>query len=129
MQRDLKPSNILVTPNDHAKVLDVGLAIIQGEEATDRTIVGGQGYVVGTMDYLAPEQAEDALNVDARADIYGLGCTLYFVLTGRPPFPGGNALQKIMKHYSEEPTPAIQLNPAMPPAFHTTRPNKTPQEP
>src|SRR5207248_609644 len=97
IHRDLKPSNIMITPNDHAKVLDVGLAIIQGEVASDRTIVGGQGYVVGTMDYLAPEQAEDALNVDARADIYGLGCTLYFVLTGRPPFPGGNALQKIMK--------------------------------
>lgn len=118
IHRDLKPSNIQVTPNDHAKVLDVGLAIIQGEVASDRTIVGGQGYVVGTMDYLAPEQAEDALNVDARADIYGLGCTLYFTLTGRPPFPGGNALQKIMKHYSEEPTPAIQLNPSIPPAFH-----------
>lgn len=117
IHRDLKPSNILVTPNDHAKVLDMGLAIIQGEVANDRTIVGGQGYVVGTMDYLAPEQAEDAFKVDGRADIYSLGCSLYYVLTGRPPFPGGNALQKIMRHYTEEPVPVEQVNPAIPPAF------------
>jgi serine/threonine protein kinase len=98
-------------------VLDLGLAIIQGEVPADRTIVGGSGYVVGTMDYLAPEQAEDALKVDQRADIYSLGCTLYFALTGRPPFPGGNALQKIMRHYSEEPTPLHTLNPNVPAEF------------
>lgn len=117
IHRDLKPSNILVTPNDHAKVLDMGLAIIQGEVANDRTIVGGQGYVVGTMDYLAPEQAEDAFKVDGRADIYSMGCSLYYVLTGRPPFPGGNALQKIMRHYTEEPVAVEQVNPSIPPAF------------
>lgn len=118
IHRDLKPSNILITPNDHAKVLDLGLAIIQGEVPVDRTIVGGKGYVVGTMDYLAPEQAENSINVDARADIYSLGCTLYYVLTGRPPFPGGNALQKIMRHMKEEPVSALELNPAIPPAFN-----------
>jgi len=117
IHRDLKPSNILITPNDHAKVLDMGLAIIQGEVANDRTIVGGQGYVVGTMDYLAPEQAEDAFNVDGRADVYSMGCSLYYVLTGRPPFPGGNALQKIMRHYTEEPVPVEQVNASIPPAF------------
>jgi serine/threonine protein kinase len=117
IHRDLKPSNIIVTPNDHAKVLDMGLAIIQGEVANDRTIVGGQGYVVGTMDYLAPEQAEDAFNVDGRADIYSMGCSLYYVLTGRPPFPGGNALQKIMRHYTEEPMPVEQVNPKIPREF------------
>ncbi|GIW79621.1 MAG: hypothetical protein KatS3mg105_1428 [Gemmatales bacterium] len=118
VHRDLKPSNILITPNDHAKILDVGLAIIQGEIAEDRTIVGGKGYVVGTMDYIAPEQAEDALNVDGRADLYSMGCSLYYVLTGQPPFPGGNALQKIMKHYFEEPTPATQINASIPEAFN-----------
>lgn len=118
IHRDLKPSNILITPNDHAKVLDVGLAIIQGEIPADRTIVGGKGYVVGTMDYLSPEQAEDSINVDARADIYALGCTLYYVLTGKTPFPGGNALQKILRHYTEEPVSAVELNPDIPPAFN-----------
>jgi serine/threonine protein kinase len=117
IHRDLKPSNILVTPNDHAKVLDMGLAIIQGEVANDRTIVGGQGYVVGTMDFLAPEQAEDAFNVDPRADIYSMGCSLYYVLAGRPPFAGGNALQKIMRHYTEEAVPLDKVNSEIPPAF------------
>ncbi len=119
VHRDLKPSNIMVTPNDHAKVLDLGLAIMEGEGPSDRLVVGGQGYVVGTMDYLAPEQAEDALNVDARADMYSLGCTLYFALTGRPPFAGGTAHQKIKRHCTEEPTLASQLNPLVQPAFET----------
>ena len=117
IHRDLKPSNILITPHDHAKVLDLGLALIQGETPSDRSVVGGQGYVVGTMDYLAPEQADDAIRVDGRADIYGLGCTLYFALGGRPPFPGGDALQKIARHHREEPVPVEQLNAAVPAAF------------
>jgi serine/threonine protein kinase len=117
IHRDLKPSNIMVTPNDHAKVLDLGLAIMEDEGPVDRTIVGGRGYVVGTMDYIAPEQAEDAAKVDPRSDIYGLGCTLYFALTGGPPFPGGNSLQKIMRHRTEEPVPVWQLNPAVPHGF------------
>lgn len=119
IHRDLKPGNIMITPNDHAKVLDLGLAIVQGEIPADRTVVGGKGYVVGTMDYMAPEQAEDPMSVDSRADIYSLGCTLYYSVTGRPPFPGGNALQKIMRHVTEEPTSPSQLNPAIPPAFET----------
>jgi serine/threonine protein kinase len=117
IHRDLKPSNIMVTTNDHAKVLDLGLAILEGEIATDHTVVGGQGYVVGTMDYIAPEQSEDAAKVDARSDIYALGGTLYFALTGQPPFPGGNALKKIKRHRTEEPKLVSELNPAVPPAF------------
>jgi serine/threonine protein kinase len=117
IHRDLKPSNVMITPNDHVKVLDLGLALIQGELATDRTVVGGQGYVVGTMDYIAPEQADDAAKVDARSDIYSLGCVLYFALTGRPPFPGGDTRQKITRHRTEEPIPITQLNPSIPTAF------------
>jgi len=117
IHRDLKPSNILITPNDHAKVLDLGLALIQGELPTDRAVVGGQGYVVGTMDYIAPEQAEDAAKVDARTDVYSLGCALYFALTGRPPFPGGSILEKIVRHRTEEPVPAQKLSPNIPAPF------------
>jgi serine/threonine protein kinase len=117
IHRDLKPSNIMVTTNSHAKVLDLGLAIMEGEDGADHTVVGGQGIVVGTMDYIAPEQAEDAAKVDARSDIYGLGCTLYFALTGQPPFPGGNARQKIKRHRNEEPKPVEQLNSAVPEGF------------
>jgi serine/threonine protein kinase len=117
IHRDLKPSNILITPHDHAKILDLGLALVQGEEGGDREVVGGQGYVVGTMDYIAPEQADDPTGVDPRCDIYALGCTLYYALTGRPPFPGGTKKDKIDRHRTEEPPPVPQFNPAVPPGF------------
>lgn len=117
IHRDLKPSNLMIMPDDHVKVLDLGLALIQGETETDRTITGGQGYVVGTLDYLAPEQAEDPLKVDARSDIYSLGCTLYYALTGSPPFAGGNALQKMLKHRLDPPRPVCEVNPSVPATF------------
>jgi serine/threonine protein kinase len=117
IHRDLKPSNIIITPHDHAKVLDLGLALVEGEAPTDREVQGGPGYVVGTMDYIAPEQTEDPGKVDARSDIYSLGCTLYFCLTGRAPFTGGTAQEKIQRHRHEEPPPIPQFNPSVPPAF------------
>jgi serine/threonine protein kinase len=117
IHRDMKPSNIMITPRDHAKVLDLGLALMQGEAPNEREVVGGRGYVVGTMDYIAPEQAENAAKVDPRSDIYSMGCALYFALTGQPPFPGGTPLEKIQKHRNEDPTPVPQLNPSVPPGF------------
>lgn len=116
IHRDLKPSNIIVTPNDHAQLLDLGLALMEGEDA-HREIIGGQGYVVGTMDYIAPEQADNAALADARSDLYGLGGTLYYALTGRPPFPGGSALEKIQRHRDEDPEPVPNFNTNVPPAF------------
>jgi serine/threonine protein kinase len=116
VHRDLKPGNIMVTPNEHAKLLDLGLALVQGEDE-DRTIIGGAGYVVGSMDWIAPEQTANAAEVDARSDLYGLGCTMYFALSGRPPFPGGTRLEKMQRHRSAEPPPLEQLNPAVPPTF------------
>ncbi len=117
IHRDLKPSNIIVTPNDHAKVLDLGLALMEGEMTGQREVIGGEGYVVGTMDYIAPEQTADAARVDARCDVYALGCTIYFALTGRPPFLGGTTKEKIQRHRGEEPAPIPQLNAEVPPAF------------
>jgi serine/threonine protein kinase len=117
IHRDLKPSNVIVTPNDHAKLLDLGLALVRGESGGRREVVGGQGYVIGTMDYISPEQADDPTQVDPRADLYSLGCTLYYVLTGRPPFPGGTTPEKIQRHHNDEPTPVPELNPSVPPAF------------
>src|SRR5579875_2329846 len=116
IHRDLKPSNIMITPNDHAKVLDLGLALMEGEEA-EQNVIGGQGYIVGTMDYIAPEQTTDATGVDARADLYSLGCTLYFALSGQPPFPGGSARDKIRRHRQEEPRPLRELAPEVPLGF------------
>jgi serine/threonine protein kinase len=117
IHRDLKPSNILISASGEAKVLDLGLAIFDGEVADDPTVLGAPGYVVGTVDYLAPEQAEHPTRVDARADVYGLGCTLYFALTGRPPHPGGTARERIRRHRFEEPTPVGELNSRIPPEF------------
>jgi serine/threonine protein kinase len=117
VHRDLKPSNLMVTPHDRVKVLDLGLALIQGEEIDDPAITGGRGYIVGSMDYIAPEQTADASKVDRRSDIYGLGCTLYYALTGQPPFPGGTNVDKIHCHRTEEPVPLVKLNPALPPEF------------
>lgn len=116
IHRDLKPSNIMITPNDHAKVLDLGLALIEGEEA-EQDVIGGQGYIVGTMDYIAPEQTTDATGVDCRADLYSLGCTLYFALGGQPPFPGGSGREKMRRHRHEEPRPLRELAPDVPPGF------------
>jgi serine/threonine protein kinase len=117
VHRDIKPANVLVTPNDHAKVLDLGMALARGEVGGPREVVGGPGYVVGTMDYIAPEQIDDASRVDGRADVYGLGCTLYFVLSGRPPFPGGTSKEKMQRQREEQPPPLTELNPAVPAAF------------
>jgi eukaryotic-like serine/threonine-protein kinase len=116
IHRDLKPGNIMITPYDHAKVLDLGLALIQGEKA-DPSVTGGLGYVVGTMDYISPEQTKDSVGVDGRADVYSLGCTLYFCLTGRPPFPGGTSMEKIHRHRAEEPEPLLKLRPTLPIPF------------
>ncbi|HYV39263.1 MAG TPA: serine/threonine-protein kinase [Gemmataceae bacterium] len=117
VHRDIKPSNIRVTPSDRAKVLDLGLALIEGEDISEREVVGGQGYIVGSMDYIAPEQTFDACAVDGRADIYGMGCSLYFALTGKPPFPGGSAKEKILRHRGEEPALLTERNPDVPARF------------
>lgn len=116
IHRDIKPANIMVTAQGTGKILDLGLAMAVDEPPPlDIRIAGGQGYIVGTMDYIAPEQARHATAVDHRADLYSLGCTLYFALTGTPPFPGGSKKDKIRWQRWAEPLPIQQLNPTIPP--------------
>ncbi|MFQ3652355.1 MAG: serine/threonine-protein kinase, partial [Gemmataceae bacterium] len=117
IHRDLKPSNILITPRDVAKLVDLGLALMHGETVNDATVTGGKGYIVGTMDYIAPEQTYDAANVGPRSDLYSLGCSLYYALTGRPPFPGGTSKEKVMHHRNSVPTPLAELRPGLPKGF------------
>ncbi len=108
VHRDVKPGNLLVDPNGVVKVLDLGLArFFTGDETEDSLTVAHDEKVLGTADYLAPEQALDSHTVDARADIYGLGCTLYFLLTGRPPFIEGTLTQRLMAHQTKTP-PAVE---------------------
>jgi serine/threonine protein kinase len=115
IHRDLKPSNIMVTLASTAKLLDFGLAIRTGEVLPeDPAILGGPGYTLGTMDYIAPEQANNATAVTPASDLYALGCSLYFALAGCPPFPGGTAAEKIRRHRSDSPPPIRRLNPAVP---------------
>jgi serine/threonine-protein kinase len=102
IHRDVKPANLLVDPSGVVKVLDLGLARFDDEGKASLTVIHDEN-VLGTADYLAPEQAVDSHGVDGRADIYSLGCSLYFLLTGHPPFPDGTLGQRLMKHQKEPP--------------------------
>jgi formylglycine-generating enzyme required for sulfatase activity/serine/threonine protein kinase len=123
VHRDIKPQNLLRDGQGTIKILDMGLARIAQAEGNDAgssnslTQEGSltqDGVVMGSLDYIAPEQALDSHTVDIRADLYSLGCTFYYLLTGRVPFPGGDALQKLMKHKVATPEPVEKLRPDVP---------------
>ena len=124
VHRDIKPSNLLLAsgepPPESAtggsrsplsrivKILDLGLARLT-EDACPTADLTGAGSVMGTPDYMAPEQAADAHQADIRADLYSLGCTFYFLLTGQPPFPNGSLTQKLLWHQHSDPQPVERL--------------------
>ena len=120
VHRDLKPNNLRVTPERVVKILDFGLAKLARERQGGGLTGGGltrDNSLMGTPDYIAPEQATDAHKADIRADVYSLGCTAYFLLTGRPPFPEGTDVQKILAHLDRQPTPLRDLRPDVPPGL------------
>ncbi|MCE9606686.1 MAG: protein kinase [Planctomycetia bacterium] len=118
VHRDIKPSNIIITAQGRAKLVDMGLARLHGIQpgAEDLT---ASGVTLGTFDYISPEQARDPRGADVRSDIYSLGCTLYYMLTGRPPFPEGTVLQKLLQHNSDDPIDPREFNPTLPEAVTT----------
>ena len=125
VHRDIKPANILVQRRAAdggpglVKISDFGLARLQdGPNPADRpgTIVTKPNTVMGTPDFLSPEQARNLHNTDIRSDLYSLGCTGYFLLTGRVPFPGGTSLEKLLRHNTDQPEPLEQLRPDVPAA-------------
>jgi serine/threonine protein kinase len=106
VHRDLKPSNLMLTTAGVVKLLDLGLALIREAIPTDAPTT--DGAIMGTTDYMAPEQWSDSHRVDIRADLYSLGCTLYVLLVGEPPFGGSThptTHAKMMGHLHEAPTP------------------------
>jgi len=107
IHRDIKPANLLVDQHNVVKVLDLGLARFSDENQASLTIAHDEN-VLGTADYLAPEQAIDSHGVDARADIYSLGCSMYYLLTGHAPFPEGTLPQRLMMHQKQAPNPIRQ---------------------
>jgi serine/threonine-protein kinase len=125
VHRDIKPANLLLskpgplgTGLGQIKVSDLGLARWRrgpGDESSTKALTR-EGTVLGTLDYVAPEQAADSHAADIRADLYSLGCAFYFLLTGQVPFPGGQAIEKLYRHRFEEPVPVEQLQPEVPPA-------------
>jgi serine/threonine protein kinase/Leucine-rich repeat (LRR) protein len=109
VHRDIKPANLLLTSDGATvKVLDMGLARLQqtGGDGTESGVMTHDGAVMGTPDFIAPEQARSAHEADIRADLYSLGCTLYFLLIGEVPFPGGSLMQKLFHHH-EDPPPSL----------------------
>lgn len=118
IHRDIKPSNFLVDTEGLVKILDLGLARFseqaddgEGPPGMDLT---GTGVVVGTVDYMSPEQAEDTKRADARADIYSLGCSLFYLISGRSMFSGDTVVARLMAHQNQ-PVPSLRsINPAVP---------------
>jgi hypothetical protein len=131
VHRDIKPHNLMVTPSPldpptqhsrlpRVKVLDMGLArVVEEARATEDTAEGltHAGTILGTPDFMPPEQAEDAHSADTRSDLYSLGCTLYYVLTAEVPFPDTNLVRKLRRQVSEPPPSAAARRPDVPAAL------------
>jgi serine/threonine protein kinase/formylglycine-generating enzyme required for sulfatase activity/WD40 repeat protein len=114
IHRDIKPGNLLLDRKGTIKILDMGLARMELAEADEPERLTASGQVMGTCDYMAPEQAEDTHRADPRADVYSLGCTLYRLLTGKPPY-SGDTLIKILLAHREAPIPSLRaIRPEVP---------------
>lgn len=114
VHRDIKPDNLLVNLEGQVKILDLGLARFFKTIDEESLTLKHDERVIGTADYLAPEQAIDSHSVDSRADIYGLGCTFYCALTGHPPFTEGTLVQRLMAHQSQLAPPVTNERPDVP---------------
>jgi eukaryotic-like serine/threonine-protein kinase len=133
VHRDLKPANLMLVPGVRGdrdnllgasvKILDIGLArplfedSNPGVERSELSELTQEGVLLGTPDYLSPEQARDPRSIDIRSDLYSLGCVLHHLMTGQPPFPDGNILNQMVRHATEMPRPVRDFNPSCPEAM------------
>jgi serine/threonine protein kinase len=117
VHRDVKPGNLLVTPDGRTKITDLGLAWFLMEELEGGGRTGKPGSLVGTADYLAPETIRQPEKIVPVSDVYSLGCTLYYAVTGKVPFPGGSTAEKIRRHLDESPLNPLHFNPDLPKGF------------
>jgi serine/threonine protein kinase len=117
VHRDVKPGNLLVTPDGRTKITDLGLAWFLMEDLEGEKPAGRTGSLVGTADYLAPETIRQPDKILPVSDVYSLGCTLYYAVTGKVPFPGGTTADKIRRHLEETPLNPLHFNPDLPVAF------------
>lgn len=115
IHRDVKPGNILITPEGHAKLTDLGLAFFAEDQ--DEFSQSKPKHIVGTADFLAPEIIVTPSEVRSISDIYSLGCTLYYAVTGKVPFPGGETADKLRRQLEEMPISPKRLNPNVEDAF------------
>ncbi|HEY5313090.1 MAG TPA: protein kinase [Pirellulales bacterium] len=115
IHRDVKPANLLLDHEGTLKILDLGLARLTAETAD--TGLTSAGQVLGTIDYMAPEQGADVRHADARADIYGLGCTLFTLVTGRTMFGGNSPVDKLLAHRTQQPPTLRSVRPEVPEAL------------
>ncbi len=120
IHRDIKPNNLLVDQDGVVKVLDMGLARFDApvearqDPQTEEDSITGVNQIVGTVDYMSPEQADSSATIDRRTDIYSLGCTLYRLIVGRPPFSGNSTIQRLVAHRTA-PIPSMRaLRPKTP---------------
>ena len=120
VHRDIKPKNLMLTDSGTVKILDFGLARFARQPDVDPVTGGDEsgitvaGVAIGTPDYLSPEQIINAKQADIRSDIYSLGCTLYFMLSGQPPFPGGSNIEKLSAHLERTPQSLDELRSDLP---------------
>jgi serine/threonine-protein kinase len=119
VHRDLKPENIFVQsqPPDSVKLVDFGIAKLAGDFRAGQVHQTRSGAMMGTPLYMSPEQCRDSANIDSRTDLYSLGCVLYEMLTGHPPFTHATLGDLVVAHMTEAPRDARAINPSVPPAL------------
>jgi serine/threonine protein kinase len=115
VHRDVKPGNLLVTPEGLTKLTDLGLASFSSDAAP--AAAGGPRHIVGTPDFIAPEAIANPGEVRRSSDIYSLGCTLYYAVTGKVPYPGGATRDKLRRHLDEAPLTPLRFTPNLDPAL------------